>query len=245
MELVLDSYEITRFIRTYGVDTYEMCPCGSGEKYKWCCKAKIIECKDRNELKAVYHNLKSETWNRRKWKTQICHWPGCTEDTQRCHSIQNNRLLNQICGANKEVYHFIPMGTMENEKVELKEETISLASTFNGFCNTHDRELFAIVEGNNAITYSLDQQYALVYRNFCYMLCKKEVTEQIIISMSLRGTPNYYRKDFQPKTPGEAKTAVDLILGLRKHQITHQELMETLSSIGSNFDATNYNGSRD
>lgn len=240
MDLMLDEHEIENFIRTYGIDTYEMCPCGSGNKYKWCCKAKAIECKGLNELKALYHNLKSETWNRRKWKKQICHWPGCTEDTQYCHSIQNNRFLNQICGTSKEVYHFIPMGTMEKEKVELKKETISLASTFNGFCNTHDRELFAIVEGNNPITYSLEQQYALAYRNFYYMLCKIEVTQQIIISMSLRATPNYYRKDFKPKTSKDAKTAVDLILSIRKSQKIYQELLKIISNIGSNYDAINH-----
>ncbi len=37
---------------------------------------------------------------------------------------------------------------------------MSLASTFNGFCNTHDRELFSVIEGNNQITYSPEQKYA-------------------------------------------------------------------------------------
>jgi hypothetical protein len=240
MDLQLNEYEIRNFIRTYGIDPYEMCPCGSGVQYKRCCKEKTLEYKGRNELKALYHNLKSEVWNRRKWKTQICHWRGCVENTQYCHSIQNNRFLNQIYGANKEVYHFIPVGTMENEKVKLKEETVSFASTFNGFCNTHDRELFAIAEGNNAITYTLEQQYALVYRNFYYMLCKIEVTQQIIISTSLRATPKYYRKDFKPRTSEEAHTTVDLILSVRQSQKIYEELSEIISDIESNYDAINH-----
>ncbi|RFZ79877.1 hypothetical protein DS742_05295 [Lacrimispora amygdalina] len=240
MKLELDLNEMTNFISKYGVDPYELCPCGSGKKYKWCCKTKIIKIKNGSELKALYHNLKNQTWNRRKWKTQICHWAGCTEETQHCHSIQNNRFLNQICGVNKEVYHFIPMGTMENEKIELKEETISLASTFNGFCNSHDKDLFAIVERNNEITFSLEQQYVLVYRNLFYMLCKIEITQQIVISMSLRGTPNYYSKKFQPRTLDEAKTAMDLILELRKKQVTYQEYLELIKDIESNYDTSTH-----
>lgn len=224
MNIELKENEILNFIREYGVDIYKLCPCGSGKKYKWCCKENAINCTNNSELKKLYHNLKSETWNRRRWKTQQCHWKECQEETQRCHSIQNNRFLNQIYGSSKEVYHFIPMGTLETEKIELKDETVSFASTFNGFCNTHDRELFSIIEGNNEVTYSIEQKYALVYRNFYYMLCKKEIMQQIIIRTSLRGTPRYYSKDFKPRTSEEAKTVIDLILDMRKNQVMYQEL---------------------
>jgi hypothetical protein len=239
MNLTLDERQINHFIRTYGVDVYEPCPCGSGLKYKWCCKANPLECRTKSQLKELYHSLKTETWNRRKWKTQICHWRGCSENTQRCHSIQNNRFLNQIYGSSKEVYHFIPMGTLENESIELKSETVSLASTFNGFCNTHDRELFEVIEANNLMTFSQEQQYALVYRNFYYMLSKKEITQQIITRISLRGTPDYYKKDFIPRSSAEAQTSVDLILDLRKNQIMYQELSEIISDIEANYNTAN------
>lgn len=240
MKLELNEYQIKRFIRTYGIDSYELCPCGSGKKYKWCCKAEPLECKTTNDLKQLYHNLKTEVWNRRKWKTQVCHWSGCADDTQRCHSIQNNRFLNQICDADKKVYHFIPMGTLGNESVELKDEPVSLASTFNGLCNTHDRELFEVIEANNPLIFSPEQQYALIYRNLYYMLSKKEVTQQIVIRTSLRGTPHYYQKDFVPHSSSEAQTVVDLILDLRKIQIAHQELNDIISDVESNYDAINH-----
>lgn len=238
MVLNLDERQTRQFIRTFGVDRYELCPCGSGKKYKWCCKAAPLECKTHNDLKRLYHDLKAEVWNRRKWKSQMCHWTGCISDTQRCHSIQNNRFLNQIFDANKKVYHFIPMGTLENESVELNGETVSLASTFNGFCNTHDKDLFEIIEANNAMTFSPEQQYALIYRNFYYMLSKKEIAQQIITRTSLRGTPRYYQKDFKPHSSEEAQLAVDLILDLRKNQVTYQELKESISDIESNYNAT-------
>lgn len=235
MIIELKEEAILNFIREYGVDNYEYCPCGSGKKYKWCCKENATPCKNNSELKKFYHDLKIEIWNRRKWKTQQCHWNGCHENTQRCHSIQNNRFLNQIYGPSKEVYHFIPMGSVETEIVELEAETVSFASTFNGFCNTHDRELFSIIEGNNQVTFSLEQKYALVYRNFYYMLCKKEIIQQIILRASLRGNPRYYSKDFKPRTSQEAKTVIDLILDMRKNQIMFHELQEIISDIESNY----------
>jgi len=132
------------------------------------------------------------------------------------------------------------MGTLENESVELKGETVSLASTFNGFCNTHDRELFEVIEANNLMTFSPEQQYALIYRNFYYMLSKKEVTQQIITRTSLRGSPRYYQKDFVPYSSDQAQTAVDLILDLRKNQILYQELNEIISDIETNYDTTKH-----
>ncbi|BCJ98459.1 SEC-C domain-containing protein [Anaerocolumna chitinilytica] len=240
MKLEIDELQIRQFIRVNGVDIYELCPCGSGKKYKWCCKAAPLECKTQNDLKQIYHNLKNEVWNRRKWKIQKCHWAGCTNDTQRCHSIQNNRFLNQIFDVNKNVYHFIPIGTLENESVELKGETVSLASTFNGFCNIHDRELFEVIEANNLMTFSQEQQYALAYRNFYYMLTKKEVTQQIITKTSLRGAPCYYQKDFVPHSSDQAQTAVDLILDLRKNQILYQELSEIIADIETNYETTKH-----
>lgn len=239
MNIELKGEAILNFIHEYGVDIYELCPCGSGKKYKWCCKENSTPCTNSSELKKLYHDLKSEIWNRNKWKTQQCHWNGCQEDTQRCHSIQNNRFLNQICDVSKKVYHFIPSGSIEGELIDLQYETVTFASTFNGFCNTHDRELFSIIERNNKVIYSLEQKYALVYRNFYYMLCKKEIMQQIIIRTSLRGTPRYYCKDFKPRTSEEAKTVIDLILDMRKNQIMFHELWEMISEIESNYIQSN------
>ncbi len=236
LKIELDINEIKRFINNNGIDPYESCPCGSGVKYKWCCKPNTKRCSNSNEIKYLYHNLKSEVWNRRKWKPMKCHWYNCTEDTQQCHSIQNNRFLNQICGARKEVYHFIPKGTIGSESMELHEEPIFLASTFNGFCNKHDTELFAIIEASNPIVFSNEQLYAFVYRNYYYMLLKKEIIQSIIFRTSIQATPQYYQKDYKPRSSHDAQMAVDLILDLRKNQIMHDELLEVIKDIESNYD---------
>lgn len=236
MELHLSANDVIKFIIDYGIDPYEMCPCGSGRKYKWCCKQNIKECKNTNELRALYHKLKIDVWNRNKWKPHNCHWKGCKEKAQYCHSIQNNRFLNQISGVRKEVYHFIPMGTMGKEEVRLKDETISFASTFEGFCNRHDRELFAIIEGNNEIIYSLEQLYAFVYRNFYYMLYKHEIMQEIVISASLRSMPKYYQKNFRPKRKEQFELAVDKIVELREKQMSYEQMQQITSDIALNYD---------
>ncbi|RMC97790.1 SEC-C domain-containing protein [Clostridium autoethanogenum] len=235
-KIQLDLYETKEFFRKHGIDPYEKCPCGSGKKYKWCCKQNTTPCKSSNDIKRVYHNIKNEIWNRRNWKTMTCHWGKCCNDTQRCHSIQNNRFLSQICGIRKEVYHFIPKGTLGDERIELQEEPISLASTFNGFCNIHDKELFSIIEGSNDILYSIQQMYALVYRNFYYMLLKKEISQSIIFKKSIRSTPRYYQKEYKPRNSQDAQIALEMLLDLRKNQVMHDELLDIVSDIESNYD---------
>lgn len=141
---------------------------------------------------------------------------------------------------NKKVYHYIPKGSIEEESIQLQDESIYFASTFNGFCNTHDRELFAVIEGSNEIVYSIQQMYAMVYRNFYYMLLKKEITQSIIIKNSIRSTPKYYQKDFKPRNSHDAQIAVDLILDLKKNQVMREELFEVISDIESNYDEKNH-----
>lgn len=236
LKIELSQYEVEKFIRDYGIDTYDDCPCGSGKTFKRCCFENSIKINNYSEIKKLYHDLKIEIWNRRRWKKQICHWKGCLNETQNCHSIQNNRYLNQISNNKKEVYHFIPNGSLENEIIDLKEETVKFASTFNGFCNTHDRDLFINIESNNPIIYSIEQLYAFVYRNFYYMLCKNEVTSQIIIRKSLRCNAKYYKKDYIPKSPYYSQWAIELILNLRKHEAEIEEMKSLVSEIELNYD---------
>lgn len=240
MNITLSYDEIIKFIKNYGIEVYENCPCGSGKKYKWCCKQNIQKCTTTGDIKKVYHQLKAQVWNRRRWRSQTCHWGNCTSPTQHCHSIQNNRFLNQICDTKKRVHHFIPMGKLGKESIELKDEPISLASTFNGFCNTHDRELFAIIERENILTFTPVQKYVLAFRNFCYMLSKQEIIQQTVIATSLRSTPKYYQKDFIPRDSLEAQISVGLIVDLRKTQIIYEELGEIIDSIESNYDSENH-----
>lgn len=238
MELKLEGAEVFKFIRDFGIDTYDLCPCGSGNKYKFCCKKKKIKLSNPNDIKSFYFKIKSDAWNRKKWQMRTCHWKDCNEDTQRCHSIQNNRYLDKICDDKKQVFHFVPTGNYSDEKIELQYESVSFASIFLGFCNSHDRKLFNVIEANNPITFSEEQLYSFIYRNFYYMYCKKEVVQQRIIQTHLQALPFYYSKSFIPKDDIEAQQSFDAILGFRKNEISKEELMETISRIESNFNET-------
>ena len=122
----------------------EPCWCGSGQKWKKC---------HRNREQEPQPNYFAET--SKFWKAfdnGICLHPlaptGCSKGLIKAHTIQRSGALNSIAEDEhvywaKEAVHRLHQnnGKLVPQRVGVRE-----ASTFRGFCNKHDTEIFAPIE---------------------------------------------------------------------------------------------------
>lgn len=143
----------------------DLCPCGSGLKFKKCC-----ETIENVEIKLNLRNIKNI---KDSTKIKRCLYPDhtkCSEKIIDAHSIQNNKILKKI-SKNGEVY--MPTnkkwGFIEGEMTKWGRKE---ATTFNGFCGYHDNEVFKEIE-NNDFNYSKEHVFLYTYRAFIFEYYKK------------------------------------------------------------------------
>lgn len=86
-----------------------------------------------------------------------------SSDVINAHSIQNNKILSKL---SKDGYVLSIEYGMEDMifKPELKEIGKKKASTFNGFCDFHDTEIFKPIEIQNYEIGNKEQEYLFAYR---------------------------------------------------------------------------------
>ncbi|WP_022933002.1 hypothetical protein [Treponema bryantii] len=114
-------------------------------------------------------------------KHSKCIYPKCIEEAIASHSIQH-ALLNTISNPNKEILHFgFDISKMEFKKI-VKPIPTSEASTFLGFCNKHDSEIFYPIENNLRPLLSTDneQMFLLTYRAICREYVKAKESSNTI-----------------------------------------------------------------
>ncbi len=152
----------------------DLCWCGSGRKYKYCHLRRHTD-KDKPLGQEIQKLRKNFT--RRK----ICLHPNasvvnCGKKIIHAHTIQRNRELRLISNVNKHVLSFQPITKNGAVEFEIKLVGYNQASTFSGFCNRHDDQIFEYLEkynfvgdpkqcflvGYRAISHGLYQQQALV-----------------------------------------------------------------------------------
>ncbi|MBC9786325.1 hypothetical protein H1S01_17845 [Heliobacterium chlorum] len=160
--------EAKNFIVNYGINPYDECPCHSGYKFKFCCMLKPTAISTEKDLKRWLGKTNGDIWNYNDIKNPVCCYNGCTEESIGSHAIQKNRYLSMISDANQNVFRYICMFRNGKMSPYLKKESINEATTFYGFCQPHDSEIFKIIEGSKPITFSIEQKYALVYRSLSY-----------------------------------------------------------------------------
>lgn len=161
-------------------DPYGPCPCDSGKKFKFCCYPKAMEAKNNKSRKALYeeysdgrinHELHKQ-WEDTDFKTCFgFDEEKCVREIKNAHSIQNNRILNKI-SVNNHVYRFSNKVTKRDIEVELKKVSKNKASTFFGFCDFHDTELFKPIELREYNEEPL-QDFLFAFRALCLESHKK------------------------------------------------------------------------
>jgi hypothetical protein len=161
------------------IEAYELCPCNSGNKYKFCCYPKVNEAK-KNLPKNPYHEYSDgrlnheihKIWEDTDFKTCFgFDQENCAVDIKDAHSIQNNRILNRI-SVNNHVYRFHPKVRKKNNEIVLKEVSKNKASTFFGFCDIHDTRLFQPIELKEYNEEPV-QNFLFAFRSLCLESHKK------------------------------------------------------------------------
>jgi len=89
----------------------------------------------------------------------------CRGKIKSAHSIQNNRVLNRI---SEEGHVYTIDFTVENSRgtPEFKKISRNKASTFFGFCDYHDTEIFKLIEVSSYHN-TVEQNFLFAYRGFC------------------------------------------------------------------------------
>lgn len=146
----------------------DLCPCGSGKKYKKCCigKSDDKEFLQPEKFLKNYRDIKKDS------RIKQCLYPDksqCSERIIGAHSIQNNKILKAIatngqvympCPKNNNPFEFMP-------KWGRKEATV-----FTGFCSYHDNEIFKPIE-NEDFNKSAFHIFLYIYRCFAIEYHKK------------------------------------------------------------------------
>lgn len=138
-------------IKKIKFEAYESCPCGSGQKFKFCCYQRAKNAKHAKNERIHYsdgrlYHLMNKSWEESNFK--LCFGfdkEECEGVIKGAHSIQNNRILNRISD-NGHVYHISGKVEKSELKPAFKKLSRNAASTFFGFCNFHDTELFKPIE---------------------------------------------------------------------------------------------------
>jgi len=158
------------------------CPCGSGKKYKKCCLTKQNNSGKLDKEAHLKALKKSFAWKR-------CLHPDkakglCHGDIVQAHTIP--RYLLKLIAVNSEVYVPFSVGDvpyLDKKASVLKLQGIGKTTTFTGFCEYHDREVFSPIE-NHQIELIPEHIFLVMYRAICHEMFTK--TSQVKSSEHLK-----------------------------------------------------------
>lgn len=134
------------------IDAYELCPCGSKKKFRFCCYQKAREARHKESAESKYtdqriNHMARQNWEKADFKTCMGFDKNeCNSVIKGAHSIQNNRFLNRI---SKDGHVYQIKGEISKQKgpyTIFNRISRNKASTFFGFCDYHDTELFKPIE---------------------------------------------------------------------------------------------------
>lgn|GEM_PF-460552 len=204
----------------------DMCPCGSGKKYKRCCVDKEDDPSftDPSNFFNTYKDIKHKS------KIKRCMHPNqdeCSERIIGAHSIQNNKILKHIAD---DGCVYMPYPKNDNPFAITTKWGRKEATVFTGFCGYHDNELFKPIE-NNTFNKSDEHIFLHTYRTFAlgyHRKCENVRLQQIILQKkpSLVGEEEiedmFFGDRLAVKDLEEAKTEFDRAILNKKYGIlTH------------------------
>lgn len=141
----------------------DACYCGSGKKYK--------KCHQGREKEIPLHPKEFNNQLRRSYQKKVCLHPtapiGCGSQIINAHTIQRSGAISKIVDSTNHVLTFYPPETDAKGKRIIHSRGWKEASTFKGFCNTHDTSLFADLE-TQPFTGNAKQCFLVGYRAVCH-----------------------------------------------------------------------------
>ncbi|WP_080146962.1 hypothetical protein [Marinilactibacillus piezotolerans] len=178
--------------RNISLNPYESCPCGSDKKFKFCCFKKAKQfLREENTYRTFndsrLQNLLKTNWRETDFKICFAENDDCKGNIKSAHSIQNNRILNRI---SEEGHVYNIEASVINSSVKPKFNKISKnkASTFFGFCDYHDTEIFKPIE-QNTYENTEQQNFLLAYRAF-FVAYHKVIRKMSILRNAFKKYPS-------------------------------------------------------
>lgn len=132
----------------------EFCPCGSGIKYRDCCKNKVAKMAQASKKPSEVEIMEMM----RKSTKKCCMHPDqsrCKGKIKEAHALQNNKIISMLAGNERHVYVLdakkrpviIPMKNGESAVlVPMSKTSANNATTETCFCDLHDNIVFAAIE---------------------------------------------------------------------------------------------------
>lgn len=154
----------TYFIKTYGYDLYEECPCGSRVKIKYC------KHDDNTSKREMIDQLLKIYRDKRK-----CLYPGCDEIAIYSHTLSKSTFLLNVLNE-KTLITFEPRRTINNNiYYKIVEKGAQKLTTFYGFCSKHDSDLFKTIDNDFDFIKPTDLQlYVLSLRILAFQINTEE-----------------------------------------------------------------------
>lgn len=152
----------------------DLCPCGSGKKYKKCCRNK----EDDEEFNNPFNMFKNFRDIRKESRIKQCLYPNhneCSDKIIGAHSIQNNKILKKISTNGKVL---MPCPKPSTPFLPITEYGRKEASVFTGFCGYHDKTVFQPIEDKD-FNYDVEQIFLFSYRAFALECQKKQELVQM------------------------------------------------------------------
>lgn len=144
----------------------ELCPCGSGKKYKFCCLNEMRNEDKISEFMNEYRKLSKDA------KIKHCIHPNkdeCNDKIIKAHAIQNNRVLLKL----SENGNVVTMDGLSNIMFQdARSRRRKIATTFSGFCGYHDKILFQEIE-DKEFEETPRQVFLYTYRTLAWHYHKK------------------------------------------------------------------------
>ncbi|MDQ0975869.1 hypothetical protein QFZ31_005747 [Neobacillus niacini] len=163
---------LNKFERMEKIDSYEPCPCGSEKNFKFCCYQKARNGKGKTTINLeeytdsrLHHEI-TKVWDDTDFKVCLGFNPEeCKPLIKSAHAIQNNRILNRI---SEDGHVYTISSTVSKKGIDpvFKKVSKNKASTFFGFCDYHDTELFKQIELEDYVGSPL-QNFLFAFRGFC------------------------------------------------------------------------------
>jgi len=204
------------------IDPYELCLCGSGEKYKFCCyKNKDIEFHNADEFNIYIQK------NKPKLSLCIHQDNDCRGGIIKSHSIQNNKIISKLSVDN----HVYIVDFSSNSGIagnDFKKCGKNDATISKSFCSFHDDKIFKPIEINDYEN-TKEQNFLFAYRAFSkhyYDMSDHLNSERLIF----KTMSNKYRKipmkiiylrglNIEVKKHDEIKNIFNLALDKKKFDI--------------------------
>lgn len=127
-------------------------------------------------------------------KERNCMYNNCTHKTIKSHVLQKNGILREI-SENNHLIQMVPSNPFEmTEKgiSDFKLVGINDVYTFQGFCATHDSNVFKSIETESTLNfYDNNQQALFCYRGLCQEIRRKEIATEWIVELKPHFPPAF------------------------------------------------------